>query len=201
MNYDLILLDYEMEGMTGFETARKIREKSENISLAFVTVFYEFSRAGYRFDAIRYLVKQEIDFENELRDCLDKAIRKKNMRKSHREVFNFIGKTVAVDVEKIIYITSRRHYLQFYISENDTVAEYELRDNLSNIEDKLSDTHLFSIVRRGQLVNLKYVISIDGKGFARVSIGNNQTRLFQLSDSRRSSFISDYMRYIGDERI
>ncbi|MCQ2483245.1 MAG: response regulator, partial [Clostridia bacterium] len=45
-SFDLILLDYEMEGMTGFETARLIRKNNYNVPIAFVTVFYEFSREG-----------------------------------------------------------------------------------------------------------------------------------------------------------
>ena len=53
-NVDLVLLDYEMEGINGFETAKVIGEKYNNVNIAFVTVFYEFSREGYKFDAIRY---------------------------------------------------------------------------------------------------------------------------------------------------
>ncbi len=199
-SYDLILLDYEMDGMTGFETAKIIKERSENTSIAFVTVFYEFSREGYRFDAIRYLVKQEPNFKAELQDCIDKAIRLKQRKKDRLILFEFMDKSRRVDPEKIIYIVADKHYLIFTILDGLGTNEYKIRDKMSNIITVLASSRMFSLVRTGQLINLKYVKTIDRKGIVWVTYADHLSKMFQASDSRRKEFISDYMRYLGEER-
>lgn len=195
-SYDLVLLDYEMTGMDGFETAKRIREKSETTCIAFVTVFYEFSRAAYRFDAIRYLVKNEPTFEEELHDCIDKAIQIYKSRPDSRRQFDFVDQSIVVDLDKIVYILVYKHYLDFYIREDDSIKSYRMRETMQCIQEQLKDTNMFSLVRAGNLLNLKYVKSIDRKGFVGV-VANGTKRSFQLSDSRKTQFISDYMRYRG----
>ena len=70
-NYDLFILDYDMDGLTGFEAARKIYEIYPDAKIAFATNYYDFTREGYRYNAVRYLVKQEKTFESELKECVD----------------------------------------------------------------------------------------------------------------------------------
>ena len=70
-NYDLFILDYDMDGLTGFEAARKIYEIYPDAKIAFATNYYDFTREGYRYNAVRYLVKQEKTFESELKECID----------------------------------------------------------------------------------------------------------------------------------
>lgn len=198
--YDLVLLDYDMDGMTGFETAKLIKERSEKTCIAFVTVFYEFSRDGYRFDAIRYLVKQETSFEKELQDCIDKAIRIKDKRKNNMLFFAFVEKAINVDPEKIVYIIAEKHYLIFTVLDGTRIIEYKLRDRMSNVLTVLEKTNMFSLVRTGQLVNMKYVKTIDRKGIVWVSYLDHFSKMFQASDSRKKEFISDYMRFLGEEK-
>lgn len=196
---DLFLLDYEMDGLTGFETAKVIREKAPNASIAFVTVFYELSREGYKFDAIRYLIKQELTFETELQDCLNKALQLKAKRANNSKLFEFVDKTLRVNPENIVYIQTNKHYLLCYILENSVVTCYKKRDKITNIQAELEDTNSFSVIRSGILVNLKYVNSIDRKGFVNINAGNSFVRIIRLSDSFKSSFISHYMKYLGDK--
>lgn len=197
--YDLVLLDYEMEGMTGFEVAKLIREHSENTCIAFVTSFYEFSREGYRFDAIRYLVKQEVDFEIELHDCIDKAIRIKEKNSNNKVLFEFVDRSMSVNPEKIVFIVANKHYLDFAIWEDSKIHEYKLRDKMSNVMKILEDTKMFSLVRTGQLVNLKYIKTIDRKGIVWVSCFDKLSKMFQTSETRKKEFVSDYMRYMSGE--
>lgn len=197
--FDLFLLDYEMDGLTGFETAKVIREKAPNASIAFVTVFYELSREGYKFDAIRYLIKQEISFETELQDCLAKALQIKNNRTNNIKLFEFVDKTLKVDPENIVYIQADKHYILCYILESSVVTCYKKRDKIINIQNELNDANCFSIIRSGILVNLKYVNSIDKKGFVNINASNSFVRLIRLSDSCKASFISSYMKYLGDK--
>ncbi len=195
-SYNLILLDYDMYGMNGFETARRIREQSETVSIAFVTGYYEFSRAAYRFDAIRYLVKDEPTFEEEFQDCIDKALRIYKARPDNRRQFDFVEQTMVVDIEKIVYIQVRKHYLEFCIYESNGIKMYRMRETMQNIYEELRDTQLFSLAKSGLLLNLKYVESIDRKGNVTIATHVGKQK-YQLSDLKKTLFISDYMRYRG----
>ena len=195
--YDLVLLDYEMAGMDGFETAKRIREKSETTNIAFVTVFYKFSREGYRFDAIRYLVKQELTFEKELQDCIQKVVQMKDKRRNNNRVFEFTEVTLSLDIEHLVYVQTDRHYLYFYILEENELKEYKMRAKMDKVQTDLEESHMFSLVRTGQLLNLKYVSVCDKKGAVGISIAGSLVKTFQLSESRKMLFMSDYMRYLG----
>lgn len=194
--YNLILLDYEMAGINGFETAKQIRKKSEKTCIAFVTVFYELSREGYRFDAIRYLVKQEDTFEEELRDCLWKAIKVKDSAVGNSRSFNFVEGTMLIELANIVYISVKKHYLEFFIVENSDVKKYLLRETMQNLQKTIENTSMFSLARPGLLMNFKYVTLLP-KGFIRVTVNEQTLKIVPLSDSKKKQFSSALMRYKG----
>ena len=196
-SYDLILLDFEMVGMDGFETAKRIREKSEKTSIAFVTVFFEFAREGYRFDALRYLVKQESTFEKELQDCIQKAIRVKENRRKNTRVFDFVEGPLTVDFENLIYVLSDKHYLDFHVLDGENIRIYKMRAKLAQIQAELDETHMFALARTGQILNLKYVKVVDRKGTIAIQVNNKTLSIIKLPESRKAEFMSAYLRYYG----
>ena len=199
INVDLVLLDYEMEGINGFETAKVIREKNSNVSIAFVTVFYEFSREGYKFDAIRYLVKQEKSFEEELKECINKAVRISEKRKTQVRLIDFVEKSIPVNPENIAYIQTSGHYQVFYLIEGNSLISYRKRAKFSEIKDEMKSFGMFSTIRNGTLVNMKNIASVDKKGFVNMRVNNYRHQLLRLADSYKNSFFSDYMRFLGEK--
>ena len=63
--FDLLLMDIYMDGMTGVEAVRKIREMDETIPIAFTTTSTEHTLESYRLSVLKYLEKpvqqKEID--------------------------------------------------------------------------------------------------------------------------------------------
>ena len=55
--WNLVLLDIEMPGADGMETARKIREMDEETFLVFVTNMAQYAIRGYEVDAYDFVVK------------------------------------------------------------------------------------------------------------------------------------------------
>lgn len=55
--YDIVFLDIYMDGMTGMEAARKIREKDAACRLIFTTISAAFAVDSYEVDSSYYLVK------------------------------------------------------------------------------------------------------------------------------------------------
>lgn len=59
IHFDIIFLDIEMPGLSGMDTARKIRETDDEVIIVFLTSYHEFAMMGYEVDAYRYLVKNQ----------------------------------------------------------------------------------------------------------------------------------------------
>ena len=55
--YDILLLDIDMEGMNGIETARRIREADKEVKLIYVTNYSEYTIFAFGVHAFAYLLK------------------------------------------------------------------------------------------------------------------------------------------------
>lgn len=53
------------------ETAKYIRTITREAYIVFVTAYINYALEGYRVDAIRYLLKDNENFEDSLVECLD----------------------------------------------------------------------------------------------------------------------------------
>ena len=55
--FDLLLVDIYMEGITGVEAVRRIREADEDVPVAFTTTSTDHTLESYRLSALKYLEK------------------------------------------------------------------------------------------------------------------------------------------------
>ncbi len=55
--YDLIFLDIYMDGITGMETAKRIRQTDHDCRIIFITISPEFAVESYNVNASFYLLK------------------------------------------------------------------------------------------------------------------------------------------------
>ena len=56
-DFDLLLLDIEMEKMDGVTLARRIRKENEAVQIVFITGYMEYIAEGYEVAALHYLLK------------------------------------------------------------------------------------------------------------------------------------------------
>ncbi|MBO4907741.1 MAG: response regulator transcription factor [Lachnospiraceae bacterium] len=147
--YDLFILDYAMNGLTGFETARKIYEIYPEAKIAFATNYYDFTREGYKYNAVRYLVKQEKTFEAELKECLDLFLKKEPKKTIFLELADRI---IEVNFDDIIYLSSEKHYVRYFVKQR--VSEYLCR-RCSLDEAQKDLPHNFVRVHQRFIVNLR----------------------------------------------
>lgn len=91
--FDLLILDIQMDGMTGMELARSLREKGNRVSIIFVTACEDYLSEWYGVQPIHFLLKPVH------REALASAI--------HTDLkLNYIPKTVVVHIgNKLVHLS------------------------------------------------------------------------------------------------
>lgn len=154
VKYKIVFLDINMDELDGMKTAQKIREISNGIFIVFVTAFINYTLEGYKVDAVRYILKNNVNFSELVFECMD-AINMKMNYVVKRKTFNFNEGTKNVSLERLLYIESRLHKLEFYIMEN-RLNKYSLYATLNDMEKELAD-NAFVRIHQSYLVNMKYI--------------------------------------------
>ncbi|MEM7370650.1 MAG: LytTR family DNA-binding domain-containing protein [Bacteroidota bacterium] len=166
---DLIFLDVQMPGMTGFEVLRKLKEVPEII---FSTAYDKYALDAFEVSAIDYLLKPYT------RERFAKAIQKltdtqtpymeqiqrlaESLAPSPQESFSgkiFVqtgNKLIAVNSEEIIWLQAEKDYTWLITA----AKRYLSSHGLGQLEQKL-DTHTFVRVHRSSIVNLNFIQEID----------------------------------------
>ena len=100
---DIFFLDINMEGVDGIEVARIIRKHSEYAYIVFVTAYIDYSLEGYMVDAIRYVLKDDRNFEDCLNECRGAIVRKIKCTIPNK-MFVFNEGEKRIPLEKILYV-------------------------------------------------------------------------------------------------
>ena len=158
MGYQIVFLDINMEEIDGLETARELRKLCKETFVIFVTAFINYTLEGYKVDAIRYLLKTDVNFKQSVFESLDAVFEKMAYTPSIKK-FSFREGTKNIALEKIIYIESNLHKLTFHIYEKD-IIQYTMYETLNKISEMLSED--FVRIHQSYLVNLRFVKNITG---------------------------------------
>ncbi|MCH5258676.1 MAG: response regulator transcription factor [Lachnospiraceae bacterium] len=155
--YKIVFLDINMDELDGMETAKIIREVSNDMFIVFVTAFINYTLEGYRVDAVRYILKNNVNFPELVYECMD-AIRTKMNYVVKRKLFQFNEGTKEVSLERLIYIESQLHKLEFYIME-EYVKKYTLYSTLNDMEKEIASRD-FVRIHQSFLVNMKHITDV-----------------------------------------
>ncbi|MBO4911698.1 MAG: response regulator transcription factor [Butyrivibrio sp.] len=155
-NYTLIFMDIYMNGITGIETARKIRETDTDTAIVFLTSSSEFMPEAFSIHAYDYISKPaEI---GRLYKVMDDFLKKKTMAVDVPYLFFTYEKdNVSVPYSDIALIRSIGHYNEIILKNQRT---YKVRMTFASISDILSEDIRFLPVMRGILVNMDYITSL-----------------------------------------
>lgn len=149
--FDILLLDVEMEGMSGIQLARQLRAARSRAEIVFITSHFEFIGEGYEVDALHYLVKPVS--RDKLFSVLSRAAWRLSVEPPHI-IISCDGETVKLYEADILYVESFLHYISIH-----TVSrEYRIKEGISSFAAKLGDD--FYRVHRSYLVSLKHITRI-----------------------------------------
>lgn len=148
-SYFVVLLDIQMEGLSGIELARQLRRESEDLAIIFITGIPDYIGEGYDIAALHYLLKPVQ--EDRLFACLDRAVR----REKNEPVLLLAdseGETVRVLQREIQYIEAFAHTVEVHTGQ----AVIEARIGLNALEQEL-EPGWFVRSHRSYLVGLQYI--------------------------------------------
>jgi DNA-binding LytR/AlgR family response regulator len=182
---DLLLLDIQMPGMTGMETAKKIRKIDPDVMIIFITSLTQYAVEGYSVNAFDYILKplHPAAFEAKM----ERAFRVLNRNRSGDAL------TISTKEQKrrvplldILYIEVNNHDILVH-TEDQTFKQW---GTMNSIESELAGAP-FVRCSVHYLVNLRYVQGVSGDDVILPG-----TRL-PISRSRRKEFLNAIAQYEG----
>lgn len=153
--FDAYILDIEMDGYSGMEAAKAMRNYSSAVFIIFLTAYAAYSIEACGMNIFRYVLKERLDreFEAVMGDlfcCLEM------MKDSGMYLISNQRKYVKVTQRDIIYIYKRQKNIVFVLSEG---REERERGTLKAVYEKLKGRDMF-FLDRGIILNLFHVQKI-----------------------------------------
>ena len=186
LNYDLILLDIRMPGMTGMEVAQRIRQKDTGVEIVFITSLAQYAIDGYRVQALDYLLKPVTYFE--FRRAMDRALKKAESNKEESILLQVDRQPKRVTVSDILYLESADHKLSVHLAGGDSMTCW---CTLSALLEQLPQGQ-FSRINSGTAVNLQ---AVDGLRGDDVRLINGVT--LPVSRRQKKLFCTELAAYFG----
>lgn len=178
---DIILLDIDMPGIDGIETARKIRKVDSYAAIIFITNMAQYAILGYEVDALDFMVKPVSYFDLKLK--IDKAIGRM------REVRTFAvvsdGRTCVLSEEDVLYIEGSNQYVVYHTA----TGCYKVHATLKATEEKVGKG--FCRCNNSYIVNLSHVTAIVENDCV---VGKER---LPVSRAKKKEFLDRLNRHLG----
>ena len=184
-NFEIVLLDIEMQGIDGMETARRLRERDEKVCLLFVTYLANFAVQGYSVHALDFLVKP-VSYEN-FRLKMDRAVTAAERSRKKEIIVSTAEGDRRVRIDELYYVEVMNHTLI-----------YHTRDGALSVRGSIRDCELrlapydFARCNKSYLVNMHYVTEIRR---SEIRVGGT---LVPIGSTRRQAFLEELTRFMGE---
>lgn len=155
--FDLIFLDIIMPGISGMETAAKLREHDKKTPIVFISTSEEFGVQSYRVLAFDYLIKP-ID-TGLLSSCM-KRLYERQRENLHLSIA-YSGTKTDILLSNIQCLESNLRKVIFTLAEN---REIEVVGKLSDYEEFLT-ANGFCRCHKSYIINIEHIDCIDGDSF------------------------------------
>lgn len=181
--YQLILLDIEMRGIDGLETARRVRALLPDCYIIFITSHDEFALTGYEVQAFRYLVKPVQP------EKLTEAISAVRAELADQLTLHVEDGPVEalLRVKDIYYIEAQDKRVRVVLKD----TAFSDRRGIDEIERALAGEDFFR-VHRSYLINFRYVARLDKNEILLVS-----GEQIPLSRLRKKAFKNAFQTYVS----
>ena len=186
-DYDIILMDIEMQFMDGMTAAEKIRKMDEEVVIIFITNMPGYAAVGYKVEALDYVLKPLSYFAFSQR--IARAISRMQKRTRQFLSIPIKGGMRRMDISRILYIEVLDHDLIYHTLDGDLQTKGSLKD----VEQSLSNQTFFRC-SKGFLVNMEHVEGIqDGDAI----VGGERIRISRTLKKTFLNSLNDYMNEVS----
>lgn len=189
-SWDLLLLDVDMPGMNGLESARLIRQLDSEVLIMFITNLAQYAIKGYEVNALDYMLKPVSYYALTMK--LNIALRLLRRNEEHSLLLTRDGDIVRVPISHLYYVEVYGHQLNYYTMEGKITMTTS--QTLSTLEEELIGFG-FSRCHKGYLINLRHVDAIQGNV---VLIAGNK---LPVSRNHRKSVVQALLGYAKGGRF
>nr|WP_297706591.1 LytTR family DNA-binding domain-containing protein [uncultured Butyrivibrio sp.] len=186
-DFDIILLDVEMQFVDGMTAAERIREVDREVIIVFITNMPQYAIKGYKVDALDYILKpiSYYPFSQTIKRAIGRRIvpDKKYLR------FKIRGGEQKAAISEIRYIEVIGHDMIIHTINGDINTKGTIRE----MEESLKEDYFF-LCNKGFLVNLALVDRVQGSD---IILGDE---CVQVSRAKKKPFmdaLNNYMRTMG----
>lgn len=187
MHYDLIILDIEMPGLNGIDTAKKLRKIEDKVAIVFLTSHVEYALEGYEVNALRYLTKP-VNTEK-LSEIISYLLEQR--KKDKRILLRNSEEVEMVCVADIYYMEAQDQMIRIVTNK----GEYRNRYNLGDYERELGADGFFRI-HRGYLINLGHVLRLTGR-----EVVMEDSASLPVSRTKEAALKNALIHYVRNEAI
>lgn len=151
---EIIFLDIQMQGLSGYEVAEQLRANGDPTMLVFITNLIQYAVKGYRVEAAEFLVKplNEYDFNA----TMTRLIKRLTYRHGPTLTIQADGRLLRLPMREIAYIEVRDRRLIYHVAD----YEYATWEAIRTVEAKLSKED-FIRCHGSFLVQLGWIQSCD----------------------------------------
>lgn len=183
--FDIILMDVQMQFMDGMSAAEEIRKMDSEVVIIFITNMAQYAIKGYEVDALDYVLKPISYFSFSQR--LNRAIERMKKRESRYITIPLKGGVKRLKISDIYFVESQGHKLIFCTKEGEFIATGTMKE----MEKALSNFHFFR-GNKGYLINLEHV---EGMNDSCAEVGGAN---LIISRTKRKAFMESLSNYWGE---
>lgn len=180
--YDLLFLDIYMGGMSGVETAKRIRAIDKNVVLVFVTTSNEFASESYAVKANFYLLKPvRADSIRQLAETVAQQLKNTSSAVA-------LPDGTVIPLSSLVYTSCSGHYVNVYLVGSEPL---KIRTTHKIMEETLSKYDGIISCNKGVMVSLANVAKLDGENFSMI---NGDT--VPISRRKMTQIKNDYTSFV-----
>lgn len=149
--FDILLLDVDMPGVSGLEVAKILREMESNVMIIFVSAYENYVFDSIKYGPFRYIRKFRV--KEELPLALRAAEELLKKEKERYIVIKGEDREYKVPHSKICYFEIENRKLNIYLTDGEVIGVWKtIKDFLTELDDEN-----FVKIHSGCGVNIKYI--------------------------------------------
>ena len=183
IKYNLVILDYSLNGINGLETAKKIRQKNLSAAIIFISKYTEFVFEAFKVNTFRFLPKpiDTIQFYSVLNDFLQKY---------HSEFTLLIKNndfTSSINIQNIFFLEANNKHCTIHLEKE----AINCNKTMARVFEALPKNY-FSKINRAFVINLSSVLRYNND----IVTLKNGTNL-HISRKYYKTFKDDYRLFLN----